>query len=175
MTNADAHAVPIVNAPERPLLPVGLDLQLRDLINREIIVAAVSSRVLGGTPLPPDYHRLETEVQRLMSKDATIERPFELNACAGSEKLKEMDILLKVAGAKARQAMNADNEDDDDTPLMVAARWAVNGVLMRNPFGPPMKPLGICKEIMERGADKSITDESGLTALGFCASTPWRV
>jgi hypothetical protein len=42
MTNADAHAVPIVNAPERPLLPVGLDLQLRDQINREIIVAGVS-------------------------------------------------------------------------------------------------------------------------------------
>jgi hypothetical protein len=60
MTNADAHAVPIVNAPERPLLPVGLDLQLRDLINRQIIMAGVSFRMLVGTPLPPDYQRLET-------------------------------------------------------------------------------------------------------------------
>ena len=67
-----------------------------------------------------------------------------------------MDILLKVAGANARQAMNAKNEDGD-TPLMVAARSAVSGVLMHNPFGPPMKPLGICKEMIERGADKSIT------------------
>ncbi len=78
-----------------------------------------------------------------------------------------MDILLKVAGANARQAMNAKNEDGDTPLMMVAARSAVSGVLMHKPFGPPMKPLGIRKEIMERGADKSITDETGLTALGF--------
>ena len=43
MTNADAHAVTIVDAPERTLPPVGLDLQIRDLLNREMM-AGVSSR-----------------------------------------------------------------------------------------------------------------------------------
>jgi hypothetical protein len=164
MTNADAQAVSIVEAPERTLPPVGLDLQLRDLINSEMM-AGVSSLMFGGTPPPRDYKSLETAVQRLVTEGATIERSFALHVCARAGKLAEMDVLLKVAGANARQAMNAKNEDGD-TPLMVAARSAVSGVLMHNPFGPPVKPLGICKEMMERGADKSITDVSGLTALG---------
>jgi hypothetical protein len=49
MTNVDAQAVLIVEAPERTLPPDGLDLQLRDLINSEMM-AGVSSRMFGGTP-----------------------------------------------------------------------------------------------------------------------------
>lgn len=104
-----------------------------------------------------------------MAKGGAIERSNAIHSCARSEEnLAHLDILLKVSGAKARQTINAKN-DEGQTPLMLAAQSAASCYLLLNPYSQKTpSPVGICDKVIARGADKGLTDDvTGLTALGY--------
>jgi hypothetical protein len=150
--NEDAEAVDInvlVDAPERPFPPTGVDY----LIQQELMSGVSSMRI-----------EKKIELTRLIALGGSVERSFALHFCARFEKLAEIKVILRLAGSQATQALNARNEDGE-TPLMIAAKTAASNILFAPPRSSPKETF--CQELISLGADKDITDLSGLTALGL--------
>jgi hypothetical protein len=150
------------------LRPVGPDLLIKQLVEMEMM-SGVSSQMIGLAPPPRDFGGLEAELLRLVSEGGAIERSNAAHVCAACGKMEEMNVLLRVAGTgNANRVLNAKNEKGM-TPLMVAASSATTNFLFHVNLSmgrPTPRPEGICDQLVSRGADKSLVDDVGLTALG---------
>jgi hypothetical protein len=167
MANQEAISMSMVDPPKRPPPPVGLDSEIHSLMEFEMSMG-ISTLMVGGVPPPPDLSTFEKRLRELVAKGGAIERANAIHSCARfGDNLAHLDILLKVSGAKSRQAINAKN-DEGLTPLMLAAQSATSCYLLPNPYSQKTpSPVGICDKLIARGADKGLTDDvTGLTALG---------
>jgi hypothetical protein len=168
LTHAEAYSFPIVEAPPRPLPPMGIDRRIQELVEFEGM-QGVSSLMAGlaAPPAAPDLSTMEAAIQKLVNEGGNIGRSCALHHAAGCGTLAQVDVLLKIAGpASSKEALNALNEEGR-TPLMIAVRSTTSGCMMPNPYSrTTQSPVGICADLITRGADKGMTDLSGLTALG---------
>lgn len=167
LTHEEAYSFPIVEAPPRPLPPMGVDRRIQELLQFEGM-RGVSSLMAGlAAPPAPDSSTLEASIQKLVNEGGDIGRSYALHHAAGSGTLAQIDVLLKISGpANSKAALNTLNEEGH-TPLMIAARSTTSNSMMPNPYSRTTpSPVGICADLIARGADKGVTDLSGLTALG---------
>lgn len=165
LSHQEAVSVLIVDAPDRPLPPTGKDLEIRETVQREMMMG-VSSRMAGHSPPPRNLAGFESHIQNMVREGGSIENSFVIHECVDHGKLDVMNVLLRVAGGMAFRAINAKDEDGL-TPLMKAATAAAMNYLNPNPYAQNApSPVGMCDKIIAKGADKSVTDSTGLTALG---------
>ena len=102
------------------------------------------------------------EVSRLLEAGATVDGACALHACAANHDARYVELLLGLTPSRAA-AINA-RDMHGLTPLMVGAATAVGKTSNRVTAA----PTAVCAKLLACGADRSLTDASGLTALGHC-------